>query len=283
MIKTITLNPVDENASNLVTSLRETGFAVVTGHGIPDWVFDRCYEEWGAFFMHPTWKNRFTFKKETQYGYFPMRSETAKGASVSDIKEFYHFFGNNREQKLPPLPVLLDDHTREAFSALEKLSIKLLGIIQANTPWDSQPTPFNWSASVENSPSTLLRILHYPPVEGAVDGAVRAAAHEDINFITLLPAATQPGLQVKDNDGNWVDVSVLDPNSIIVNVGDMLAEATNGYYKSTTHRVVNPAGEANVSRLSMPLFLHPKPDTKLSERHTAHSYLMERLKELGLI
>jgi isopenicillin N synthase-like dioxygenase len=113
--------------------------------------------------------------------------------------------------------------------------------------------------------------------------AIRAAAHEDINLITILPAANEPGLQVKGKDGEWIDVPC-DFGSLIVNIGDMLQEASAGYYPSTTHRVINPDGtDMTKARISLPLFLHPRPDVVLSRRHTAETYLQERLKELGVI
>jgi isopenicillin N synthase-like dioxygenase len=137
---------------------------------------------------------------------------------------------------------------------------------------------------VENNDKTLLRILHYPPLEGDEElGAIRAGAHEDINLLTVLPAANEPGLQVKTKEGDWLDVPC-DFGNLIINIGDMLQEASGGYYPSTTHRVINPEGsDKTKSRISLPLFLHPKPDVVLSERHTANSYLMERLRELGVI
>ena len=62
----------------------------------------------------------------------------------------------------------------------------------------------------------------------------------------------------------------------------MLKIASNNYYPSTTHRVINPDLNSNVSRYSMPLFLHPRDEVKLSTEHTAGSYLNERLREIGL-
>ena len=137
---------------------------------------------------------------------------------------------------------------------------------------------------VEQSDKTLLRILYYPPLEGDEElGAIRAGAHEDINLLTILPAANEPGLQVKTKENEWLDVPC-DFGNLIINIGDMLQEASEGYYPSTTHRVVNPEGaDKTKSRISLPLFLHPKPDVVLSERHTANSYLMEHLRELGVI
>ena len=128
-----------------------------------------------------------------------------------------------------------------------------------------------------------LRIIHYPPLLGTEDSkAVRAGAHEDINLITLLVAGSQPGLQVLSKDDNWVDVST-SPEYIVVNIGDMLQMASNGYYPSTTHQVVNPGSASlNTPRFSMPLFLHPNDHVRLSKEYTAGSYLDERLKEIGL-
>ena len=136
---------------------------------------------------------------------------------------------------------------------------------------------------VKNSNQTLMRILHYPPLTGNEDkNAVRASAHGDINLLTILVAASQSGLQVQDTQGNWLDVPV-DPGMLAINIGDMLQEATNGFYKSTMHRVINPTCEKKfVSRYSIPLFLHARPEVVLSDRYTAGEYLNERLRALGI-
>jgi isopenicillin N synthase-like dioxygenase len=136
---------------------------------------------------------------------------------------------------------------------------------------------------IKNSHNTLLRLLYYPPLTGnEPQGAIRAAEHEDINMLTLLPSATAAGLQVKDVKGGWHDVPC-DPGTIVVNVGDMLQRCSQHYYPSTTHRVINPEGEfARQPRLSMPLFLHARPEVKISPTQTAQEYLDERLRELGL-
>ena len=113
-------------------------------------------------------------------------------------------------------------------------------------------------------------------------GSVRAAPHEDIGLMTLLPAATAKGLQVQDASGQWHEVPC-DHGTIVINTGDTLAAITQGYYQATTHQVVNPEGEsANKPRLSMPLFLHPRDDVKLPDGRTAVDYLMQRLREIGV-
>ena len=112
---------------------------------------------------------------------------------------------------------------------------------------------------IKDSEQTLLRVLHYPPITGNEEpDAIRAAAHEDINLLTILPAANEPGLQVKGKDGDWLDVPS-DFGNLIINIGDMLQEASGGYFPSTTHRVINPVGtDMSKSRISLPLVLTPE-------------------------
>lgn len=272
----------DRSASErFVKSIKETGFAVITNTPVCKNLIRDTYSDFEEFFKNETAKAAMLFDPTDQDGFFPNGSEKAKGATVGDIKEFFHFYPNRKARKSWGYASI------ELCFKLEELAITLLKWLEEDYNQQfmtyMEHLELKWGKYVDGSPGTLFRVLHYPPVldKEVKAGAVRASAHEDINFITLLPAATQPGLQVLDAQGNWHDVGT-DENSIIVNVGDMLQELTGGFYKSTTHRVVNPTNE-NVARYSMPLFLHPHPDTVLSERHTAHSYLMERLKELGLI
>jgi isopenicillin N synthase-like dioxygenase len=143
----------------------------------------------------------------------------------------------------------------------------------------------------------LLRVLHYPPVLQDDIPNVRAAAHEDINLITLLVGSEQAGLEVLSRQGNWVSIGMIE-GTIICNVGDMLQRLSNGRLPSTTHRVVNPSGaQALSSRYSLPFFMHPNPEVRLDclpscvsddnpQRYppiTAGEYLNERLREIGLM
>lgn len=273
-IQTIDLKP-KSIGQDLVRSLRDTGFAVITGHGIPKELFTQAYEVWADYFKSEE-KFKDLFSKDKQKGYYPMKSENAKGFDKKDLKEFFHLYPDMHLGK---------EHGGQLmwalYDSMETLGQELLGMINDNSEVKFS-VPLTEMA--DQSPQTLLRILHYPPIGDDSDGAVRAAAHEDINLITLLPAATYPGLQVQTKDGEWVfaDMHVPD-DAIIVNAGDMLQEASGGYFKSTTHRVVNPTGHgATISRYSMPMFIHPHSTVRLSEKYTAGEYLDERLRELGL-
>jgi len=267
-----------ESPARFCESLKTTGFAVITDHPIPMTLVNRVYEQWAEFFNSEE-KHKYTFEPNTQAGYFPFRSENAKDYSLKDLKEFFHIYPRS---KLPPS---LEKDTWDLYHQLSALGSTLLSWIEDASPAEvkknfSMPLP----EMITGSSETLLRVIHYPPMKGdEEEGAIRAAAHEDINLITLLCSATSAGLEVKDIQGNWHTVPC-DPGSIAINSGDMLQLASRGYYRSTTHRVINPSGpDSKLPRYSMPLFLHPRPEVELADGMTGGGYLKQRLEEIGLL
>ncbi|ANP78251.1 2OG-Fe(II) oxygenase family protein [Vibrio sp. 10N.222.51.C8] len=269
----------DDAAEQFVRSLRETGFGVLKNHPIPKELVESIYENWYQFFISEE-KENFHFNVETQDGYFPPSvSEVAKGHTVKDIKEYFHVYPWGQ------IPEQLKEQILDYYQRANAFAQELLGWVEAHAPKEVQEKfSIALSEMINGSEQTLLRVLHYPPMQGDEEpGAIRAAAHEDINLLTVLPAASEPGLQVKAQNDEWLDVPC-DFGNMIINIGDMLQEASGGYFPSTTHRVINPSGERQEkSRISLPLFLHPKPEVVLSEKYTANEYLMERLRELGVI
>lgn len=271
---------IDQNDSDapghFVKSLHETGFAILESHPMKSDEISDMYKTWETFFES---ERRFDFAADSgsQHGYFGFKSENAKGATHKDLKEFYHVYQNQ------PVPRTVEQKTRIFHQKLLDVGRTLLQWLDAESPASvrnkfSEPL----TKMVENSNDNLLRVLHYPPLPDDIEqGEVRAAAHEDINLITLLVTGSEPGLQAKDNEGNWHDVPC-QPGFITINAGDMLAKASGGYYPSTPHRVVNPPKQENRSRYSMPLFVHPRPEVQLDENQTAGEYLEERLREIGL-
>jgi isopenicillin N synthase-like dioxygenase len=261
-----------------VESLRTTGFGVLKNHPIGQQRLTSIYQNWQAFFNSDE-KQDFAYSKEKHDGFFSTSvSETAKGFKKKDIKEYYHFYPWGR------CPDALEQEISDYYRDTNALASELLAWVEKHSPTEvSARYSQVLSSMVTNSEQTLLRILHYPPLDGSEEpDAIRAAAHEDINLLTILPAANEPGLQVKGVEDSWIDVPC-DFGNLIVNIGDMLQEASGGYFPSTTHRVINPEGaDQTKSRISLPLFLHPNPEVVLSERYTAKTYLKERLDELGV-
>jgi isopenicillin N synthase-like dioxygenase len=267
------------NAAELFSkSLKETGFAVLENHPLSIKQINHIYQEWETFFnQSESEKETLLFNTTTQDGFFPQRvSEVAKGCQQKDIKEFFQYYPWGQ------YPMALSNKTRDLYDDLNRLAITLLEWTEHFLPKEvANKLSMPLSKMIEDAHKTMLRILHYPPLVGnEPKGAIRAAAHGDINLLTLLVGATENGLQVQDSQQKWHDVP-LDKNKISVNIGDMLEMCTDGYYRSTLHQVVNPSNN-NHSRLSMPFFLHPRDDVRLSENYTADEFLEERLKELGV-
>lgn len=282
-MKVLKVDFQSKDAGKIFTySLKETGFGVLENHPVNIKLLKKVYKEWNDFFKS---NNKFHYKSqningEQQNGYYPTLSENAKGYRQKDLKEFYQYY------KQYGLPNNMSNATTELFESMERVAKTLLIWVEQYTPSEIKShLTESLTDMIKESPNTLLRIINYPPLTGNEEkGAVRAAAHGDINFLTVLPAATEAGLQVRDINQNWYDVETNEGN-LVVNTGDMLSRILKNYYPSTIHRVVNPTTEEEMkkNRMSMPLFLHARPEVIIEDDFTVKQFLEERLREIGLM
>lgn len=272
-------------------ALSELGFFALVNHGVEQRVINAAYGAAEAFFALPE-KTKLQYDLAVlkgQRGFTCFGKEHAKGSTAPDLKEFWHI---GRSDNVWPREV---PQFEPVMSALfQQLEICASHLMSACAQYLQQPSHFFSTDVVEGS--TILRVIHYPPVPtDAMPTSQRAAPHEDINLITLLCEATTPGLELLKPDGTWLPIQT-DPGQIIVDTGDMLQSLSNGLLKSTTHRVVNPNSSRD-RRFSMPFFVHPRPDFDLTPlpgcvkritgapqfpSQTAAQYLRQRLKEIGL-
>jgi len=286
----------------LFSGIKDYGFIILKDHDVNPETLKQAYQVLEKFYALPveTKKSYISESGGGQRGYTAFGTEHAKDSPVKDLKEFWHVGrevpAGHQFEKYYPKNIWPDDSVPEfkplfqkLFSQLETAGIQMMEAL--TFPLEVEKHFFRDMVQEGNS---ILRLLHYPPIPEGVDPrCIRAAAHEDINFITILPAATQSGLQLKDRDGAWLDIES-DFGSLIVDAGDMLSRLTNEVIPSTTHRVINPQDGTNVSRYSMPFFMHPHPESMLSclpscrgagakyPDITAHEFLMQRLREIGL-
>ncbi|MEL6530420.1 MAG: 2-oxoglutarate and iron-dependent oxygenase domain-containing protein [Pseudomonadota bacterium] len=305
-IASVSLNqPLEDIADELGRSFSEYGFAVVRDHGIPLDLIERAEANSKEFFALPEDVKKAYHKPGTggSRGYTPFGTEKAKDANVFDLKEFWHVGrslpeGHDLAEYMGPnlWPEEVGDF-RETFSelygAFEGAGLRVLEAIALHLGLDR-----NFFAATVEDGNSVMRLLHYPPLgPDAPEGAIRAAAHGDINTITLLLGAEEAGLELLTKSGEWQAVDVPE-GALVINVGDMLERLTNGRLRSTTHRVVNPRGPAALrSRYSMPFFLHFRPDYLIEplescasednsgievEAITAHDFLQQRLREINL-
>lgn len=274
-----------DTALALGRGLKQFGFVVITGHDVPKQLLADAYEVTKKTFALPTrTKMRYaTPGNGYMTGYAPFGQEHAKGYTEGDLKEFWHFrkHVSDRERMMPDEVARFKRTILRLYNVLEQQAYHLLVYLDyyLNHRRENSRKQYNTAGMISNGHS-LLRLLHYPTIH-TPSTAMRSAPHEDINLITLLPAATGAGLQCKARNGEWIAIDN-PPDAIIVNSGDMLQAHTNGWIPSTTHCVVNGDG---TERYSMPFFVHPRQEVVLVEkpRLTAHQYLHQRLTEIGLM
>lgn len=282
----------------------DIGFVALKGHFLDDALVEKLYAEVKKFFSLPLeTKQKYEIPGiGGQRGYVSFGKESAKGKKEGDLKEFWHFGqyveNNPKLEAEYPKNVMVEELPefnkvgKEAYRMLEKTAKYVLRALALHLKLEE--TYFDDYIHNGNS---ILRPIHYPPIIEEPKKAVRAAAHGDINLITLLMGAQGRGLQVKNNKGKWID-AIAEPDELMINVGDMLSRHTNNKLKSTIHQVINPPRELwGSSRYSIPFFMHPISDMKLDvldscidannpkqyDDITAGEFLNERLIELGLI
>jgi isopenicillin N synthase-like dioxygenase len=296
-------------SAEIAGSFRAFGFALVRDHGIDPGLIAQGWRLTAEFFALPEAERRRYIVEGVAgaRGYTPFRTEIAKGATDTDLKEFWHVGRDlppGKDGGAHPLAASMPPNIwperpagfRETFERLFAEFDRVGSLILSRIAVDLGLAP-DWFDPAIADGNSVLRLLHYPPVGPDEGGAIRAGAHEDINLITLLLGAQETGLELLGRDGQWLPVAPPE-GAMVVNIGDMLQRLTNHVLPSTTHRVRNPSGDrAAHSRYSMPFFLHLRSDFRFAtlpqcvsaenpDRYaasiTADDYLQERLREIGL-
>jgi isopenicillin N synthase-like dioxygenase len=289
---------------DLGDAFQTIGFVAVYNHQLSDELTDNLYKYTQEFYALPMdIKMKYHIKGLAgQRGFTSWGTEHSKNSKVGDLKEFYHF-GQHippdlKEKYDYPKNILVDEvpqfneHAMHAYSALQETGKYMLRAIALFLKLEE-----NYFDSYIEYGNSILRPIHYGPIQEAPKNAVRAGQHEDINLITLLMGASAEGLEVLDKKNNWIPITALS-DQLVVNVGDMLQRLTNNVLKSTTHRVVNPPKEKwGTPRFSIPFFLHPTSNMRLDslencistenpkmfEDISAGEFLTQRLIEIGLL
>ena len=298
------INKKNNFVESIGKAFEEIGFVARDGHFLDSNFNKKLYKEIRSFFDLPQEiKDKYEIPGISgQRGYVSFGKESAKGSKHGDLKEFWHFgqYVENDDKLLKEYPSNVEVAENEQFNIVGKQTYRLLEktskyVLRALALY-LKLDEFYFDKYIVNG-NSILRPIHYPPILEKPKDAVRAAAHGDINLITLLMGAQGKGLQVKNNEGEWID-AIASKDQLMINVGDMLSRHTNNKLKSTVHRVINPSKELMTkSRYSIPFFMHPISDMKLDVLEscidennpksfndiTAGEFLNQRLVELGLL
>ncbi len=286
----------------LGNALKELGFVAVENHGIDNALFDRTYDVYKQFFAMDEGEKKKAERPESgrRRGYTSFGIEHAKDNEKPDLKEFFHV-GRELDASDPMHERLPQNVWPEGHDALKSTSLEVYSKLDEVT--DALLSAFGlflgqsetFFPSMVHKGNTILRVIHYPVCDGFDEpGVMRAAAHEDINLMTLLAPADASGLEILTREGEWMPVHAI-PGQIIVDTGDMMSRITNDVIPATTHRVVNPTGDIK-PRYSMPFFVHPHLDVDLTVLDSCvpegespkyppinnEKFLLERLEAIGL-
>lgn len=286
-------------------SFKTFGFALVRDFAIDRGLIDQAWQLSETFFRLPDSEKRRFHDPAIggARGYTPFGIEIARDARHHDLKEFWHV-GRDLPADSPLAdasmpPNVWPDHPPEfkpVFSELyrqfDAVGATVLARIAVYLGLDE-----HWFDAAIEDGNSVMRLLHYPPIDGLRGEAIRASAHGDINLITLLLGAEEAGLELLTRDGKWISASPPE-GALVINVGDMLERLTNQVLPSTIHRVRNPSAErAAFSRFSMPFFQHLRSDfiirtlpqcitaenpDRYPEPIKADAFLQQRLREIGL-
>lgn len=286
-------------------AIQEFGFVIIEGHDIQNNLIDNCYTLSKQLFEQPLQiKQKYCAADGLgQRGYVSFGIEHAKNSDKADLKEFWHIgrehFNNKALEKISAKNIWPENELPnfksvflELYTQLDHMALTLLGAMSEYLGIEKNTLP-----AMAKDGNTILRALHYPPLNDKhfTSGEIRAAEHEDINLMTILCEATEGGLEILTREGKWLEIAT-QKGQMVVDSGDMLSRITNQIIPATTHRVVNPKSIKNVSRYSMPFFIHPNENCELNILKNclspsqptkfppilATEFLLQRLKEIGL-
>lgn len=257
-------------APPIVASIRETGFAVVTGHGVDPELFDELVSVSEEFFRLPLEEKLLVGfpAPETIRGYEPV-----PGESDREINLMESFLINRLQPVLdqdpasleyrlwrwpniwPTRPAALRPAFERYYETMEALGDRLLRVVAGGLGLPEDTFSRHFDRHFSN-----LAANHYPPLP-ATGGTsrLRNRPHTDHGALTLLYRPSEPGGLEVYAEGRWWSVPFV-PGSLVLNVGDILDRWTNGVLPATPHRVVNPSGDlAGSNRSSYAFFQQPNP------------------------
>ncbi len=306
------INPVSFNlwhedpkqfADQLGRNHRLTGFCAISDHPIEKELVDSCVAMFADFFGQSEELKMKYFDADLggARGYTPYKVETPKGGQNADLKEFWQM-GRELSENHPYKKFMSDNlyvseipefknTIQKLYNAYDLFAQQLMQAIAIYLDLDE-----NYFGSVIDNGNSILRVIHYPPVDSEEVGE-RSGAHKDINLFTLLIGGSSPGLEILVN-GQWVPVQI-ERDVMLCNAQEMLERFTNNRVPALIHRVTKgPTKSTDSPRYAIPFFVHPNPDwpitTQPSSIDTDHpdlypesnltdDFLQQRLHEIKLL
>jgi len=251
---------------------KRVGFFYIKNHGIPKSEMDLIFQETAAFFDLPLdIKQKVSIGNSKHHrGYVGIGEEGVDEFNEdTDLKQAFDIGLDLAEDdpeilnKVPNygpnqwpegLPSSWKINVLDYYNRILQLGRRLTVAFAVALKLD-----INYFQEMYKKPMSILRLLKYPPQsEKKSKTQLGCGVHTDYGFLTILAQDSIGGLQVQNVEGKWIDATPIE-GTLVVNLGDMMARATNDIFKATPHRVINPPSTNH--RYSLPFFFDPHYNT----------------------
>ena len=254
-------------AAAIARTCEDTGFLVISNHGVAPRLAEDTFAVAAQFFARPE-PDKLALKiGKYNIGYLPFGGQVVRHSPVNrnTMPNFSESFYITRD-RAPDHPDIVNNKplvglnrwppdmpefcaaTTAYYAAMEAMTTRLVPIVAM-----ALDLPPDYFAEAFAQPNCTIRLIHYPPHPDPEDNEFGFAPHTDNNFLTFLAQSALPGLEVRTAEGEWIRPPAV-PGTFVVNTGAMLARYSNDRFRATPHRVINRNG---MSRYAIPFFLGP--------------------------
>jgi isopenicillin N synthase-like dioxygenase len=265
-------------ASVIDAACAESGFLVISGHGVDRGLMDRMYTVTRDFFelsrqektrcisphsgrgFHDGGFVAASYGKKTPPDLCESFSASHLGEpGVADPAHFGEHLANwDMPNVWPDRPADFRTTWLEYYAVMERLAEALMRLFALGL---GLPEDF-FDDKIDHHISKLFANYYYPQQEPPLPKQLRKGEHTDWGSLTILYQDGMGGLQVKQEGNGWRDVPAI-PGTFVINLGDLMQTWTGGRWRSTVHRVLNPVDGRNEARISVPFFHQPNFDAEI--------------------
>lgn len=285
-------SPAEQNqvVQAIYRACHEIGFMYLKNHGIPNAVLDSTFAQARHFFDLPVEVKEQVYWEPTNRGYVPIERQKLDAERPGDYKEAFDLGSDLNPYSPNKWPVGESEFCQQMTTFSEACEALASDVLRCFAR--ALKVPEFFFVEYHNQKKYTLRLLHYPALEVALKpNQVRAGDHTDWGSITLLFQDDVGGLEVRTRQGEWISAPSL-PNTVLVNIGDLMQRWTNHEFCSTPHRVVIPtSSQGSRSRYSIAFFYGPNHTAQIEclesccgpnrpplyEPISAHDYFRERV------
>jgi isopenicillin N synthase-like dioxygenase len=256
-------------SGEIIDICKTVGFFYIYNHGIDEKLINSHMSNIRKFFSLPlSDKLKVDVRQSNSHrGYFPIHAENNDPEISLDLKEGFDIMAEhdlNDERVIAGKPFYGPNLWPENIDGFREVTALYYGRMTSLSRMIMQAIavglklPRNYFSGKLDGPFAMLRMLHYPPQTGNITSReIGTGSHTDYGLITILSQDGNEGLQVKSENGDWLNIPPI-PGTFVVNIGDELQRWSNDFLKSNTHRVINLSGK---DRYSSPFFFHAGYDT----------------------